>query len=50
MPSGHEEEREYGGRPPFDPNRIWPVLLSVLLARYAVGAVYHFLTRKPLAH
>lgn len=32
MPSGYEQEPDYGGRPPFDPNRIWPVLLSILLA------------------
>lgn len=31
MPSDYEQEPEYGGRAPFDPNRIWPVFLSVLL-------------------
>lgn len=32
MPSGYEQEPDYGGRPPFEPSRIWPVLLSILLA------------------
>lgn len=32
MPSGYEQEPHYGGRSPFEPGRIWPVLLSILLA------------------
>lgn len=32
MPTGYDDEPDYGGQPPFDPNRIWPVLSAMLLA------------------
>lgn len=37
MVSGYDKEPDYGGRPPFEPNRLWPMLLSIVLA--AVVAV-----------
>lgn len=32
MLSSYEKFPDYGGRPPLAPNRIWPVLFSILLA------------------
>jgi hypothetical protein len=32
MPSGYDDEPDYGGRPPFEHQRLWPMLLSVVLA------------------
>jgi hypothetical protein len=42
MPSGYEQEPDYGGRPPIEPNRIWPILLSLLLAVFVWLALKTF--------
>jgi hypothetical protein len=39
MPSGYEQEPDYGGRPPIDPKRNWPILLSILLAVFVALAL-----------
>lgn len=42
MPSGYDNEPDYGGRPPFEPGRIWPVLLAILLATFVALALKTF--------
>jgi hypothetical protein len=36
MPSGYEQSDDYGSLPPFDPNRIGPVLFLILLPEIVV--------------
>jgi len=32
MASGYDKEPYYGGRPPLEPTRLWPMFLSIVLA------------------
>jgi hypothetical protein len=32
LASGYDKEPDYGGQPPLEPTRLWPMFLSIVLA------------------